>query len=151
TCPEPRRREAFGHGARSLLMMATIEAPNTGGGWRPARWVVPFFAVLATLLLPWIVLLGVWLPAHHASAHWDITWVGFDAGLSLHGGGRRGSKAPRPPRRQCSSPTPGSTSPPLRHGSNSSRRPPKRCSSSYRSLRSACFSPGTPSASLRAA
>jgi hypothetical protein len=63
--------------------MTTIEAASAGGGWRPARWVGPFFAVLAILLLPWIVLLAAWLPAHHASAHWDITWVGFDAVLSL--------------------------------------------------------------------
>jgi len=65
--------------------------------------------------------------------------------------GHHGSKAPRPPRRQCSSPTSGSPSPPLPHGSSSSRRPPKRCSSSYRLLRSTCFSPATPSASSRAA
>src|SRR5262249_59454139 len=83
TYREPRRTEAFGPGARSLLVMTTIEDPRIGGGWRRARWVGPFFAVLAILLLPWIVVLAARLPAHHASAHWDITWVGFDAVLSL--------------------------------------------------------------------
>jgi hypothetical protein len=64
--------------------MATIEAERPGpGGWHPAPWVVPFFALAALLLLPWIVVLAALLPANHAAPHWDITWVGFDAGLSL--------------------------------------------------------------------
>jgi hypothetical protein len=64
--------------------MTTVEAERAGsGGWHPARWVVPFFAVAAVLLLPWIVVLAALLPANHAAPHWDITWVGFDAGLSL--------------------------------------------------------------------
>ena len=33
--------------------------------------------------MPWLVVLAAMLPSNHASRHWDITWVGFDAGLSL--------------------------------------------------------------------
>jgi hypothetical protein len=63
--------------------MATIEAEEPlPGGWRPARWVVPLFGGTAVLLLPWIVVLATLLPAQHAAPHWDITWVGFDTGLS---------------------------------------------------------------------
>jgi hypothetical protein len=35
--------------------------------------------VLAVLLVPWIVYLGLELPERTTSAHWDIAWVGFDA------------------------------------------------------------------------
>jgi hypothetical protein len=54
-----------------------------GGGWRPARWVVPLFALAAIVLVPWIVFLVRSLPSTHAAAHWDIAWAGFDVGLAL--------------------------------------------------------------------
>jgi hypothetical protein len=37
------------------------------------------FLVLAVLLIPWIVYLGLALPERATSAHWDVAWVGFDA------------------------------------------------------------------------
>lgn len=42
------------------------------------RWVAPAFAVMAAVLLPWIVFLGLTLPARSLSAHWRVAWVGFD-------------------------------------------------------------------------
>ena len=42
-----------------------------------------FFALSAALLIPWLVLLGVFLPSTHRSTHWDIAWMGFDALLAL--------------------------------------------------------------------
>ena len=39
--------------------------------------------MLAVVLLPWTVYLGLSLPSHHLSAHWDISWTGLDAGLIL--------------------------------------------------------------------
>jgi hypothetical protein len=42
-------------------------------------WTAPLFALLAVLLIPWIVYLGLALPEHATSAHWDVAWVGFDA------------------------------------------------------------------------
>ena len=54
-----------------------------GSGWRPARWVVPLFALAAIVLVPWIVFLVRSLPSTHAAAHWDIAWAGFDLGLAL--------------------------------------------------------------------
>jgi hypothetical protein len=53
------------------------------GGWRPAPWVVPLFALSAIVLVPWIVFLVRSLPSTHAAAHWDIAWAGFDVGLAL--------------------------------------------------------------------
>jgi hypothetical protein len=53
------------------------------GGWRPPRWVVPFFGLAALLLVPWVVLLVFALPSAHRAAHWDIAWAGFDVGLAL--------------------------------------------------------------------
>ena len=52
-------------------------------GWRPAPWVVPFFALAGIVLVPWIVFLVRMLPSTHAAAHWDVAWAGFDIGLAL--------------------------------------------------------------------
>jgi hypothetical protein len=43
------------------------------------RWAGPLYLILAVLLIPWIVYLGVVLPDRTTSAHWDVAWVGFDA------------------------------------------------------------------------
>ena len=43
------------------------------------KWAAPLYLVLAVLLIPWIVYLGLALPERTTSAHWDIAWVGFDA------------------------------------------------------------------------
>ncbi|HVV76318.1 MAG TPA: hypothetical protein VHC43_09805 [Mycobacteriales bacterium] len=42
------------------------------------RWAAPVYLALAVLLVPWIVYLGVVLPDHTTSRHWDVAWVGFD-------------------------------------------------------------------------
>ena len=47
---------------------------------RPAPgWAAPLFGLLAVLLIPWIVYLGLALPERATSSHWDVAWVGFDA------------------------------------------------------------------------
>jgi hypothetical protein len=51
--------------------------------WRPARWVVPLFAVAALALVPWVVFLVKVLPSDHRSRHWDVAWGGFDVALAL--------------------------------------------------------------------
>jgi hypothetical protein len=43
------------------------------------KWTAPVYLVLAVLLIPWIVYLGLELPERATSSHWDIAWVGFDA------------------------------------------------------------------------
>jgi hypothetical protein len=65
--------------------MTTLELDTNGrpGGWRPARWVVPLFALSGIVLVPWIVFLVRSLPSTHAAANWDIAWGGFDVGLAL--------------------------------------------------------------------
>jgi len=42
-------------------------------------WAAPLYLVLAVLLIPWIVYLGLALPERATSSHWDVAWVGFDA------------------------------------------------------------------------
>jgi hypothetical protein len=49
--------------------------------WRRAGWVAPFFGAAALVLVPWIVMLAMQLPAIHVVVHWDVTWVGFDVVL----------------------------------------------------------------------
>jgi hypothetical protein len=61
----------------------SIDTRNEVGGWRPASWVVPLFALAALVLVPWIVFLVRSLPSTHAAAHWDIAWAGFDVVLAL--------------------------------------------------------------------
>jgi hypothetical protein len=64
--------------------MTTIETDqNDYVSWRTARWVAPFFAAAAFVLVPWIVVLATRLPATHAAPHWNVTWVGFDVILTL--------------------------------------------------------------------
>jgi hypothetical protein len=53
------------------------------GSWRPARWVVPLFALAGIVLVPWILIVIRSLPSTHAAAHWDIAWAGFDLALAL--------------------------------------------------------------------
>jgi hypothetical protein len=60
-----------------------VNPPAERGGWRPAPWVVPLFAVAGIVLVPWILFLASSLPSTHASAHWDIAWAGFDLALAL--------------------------------------------------------------------
>jgi len=52
-------------------------------------WAAPLYLVLAVLLIPWIVYLGLALPERATSSHWDLAWVGFDvmefAALALTG------------------------------------------------------------------
>ena len=64
--------------------MTTIETDQSDYvSWRTARWVAPFFAAAAFVLVPWIVVLAASLPATHAAPHWNVTWVGFDVVLTL--------------------------------------------------------------------
>jgi hypothetical protein len=64
--------------------MTTIEtATSDDVSWRTVRWVVPFFVAAAFVLVPWIVVLAIRLPATHAAPRWNVTWVGFDVVLTL--------------------------------------------------------------------
>jgi hypothetical protein len=60
-----------------------VDTRTPAGGWRPAAWVVPLFALAGIALVPWIVFLVGRLPSTHAAAHWDIAWAGFDVALAL--------------------------------------------------------------------
>jgi hypothetical protein len=42
------------------------------------RWVGPAFALFSAALIPWIVYLGLTLPAREVSHHYNVAWVGFD-------------------------------------------------------------------------
>ena len=69
---------------RRRTTMATIETDQTDFLSRmTARWVAPFFAAAALVLVPWIVVLATRLPATHAAPHWNLTWAGFDVALTL--------------------------------------------------------------------
>lgn len=37
--------------------------------------------MMAVVLLPWTIFLGLTLPRRHLSTHWDISWTGLDIGL----------------------------------------------------------------------
>jgi hypothetical protein len=60
-----------------------VDTRTSAGGWRPAAWVVPLFALAGVVLVPWIVFLVHRLPSTHTAPHWDIAWAGFDVGLAL--------------------------------------------------------------------
>ena len=44
---------------------------------RIVRWTGPLFALFSVILLPWIVYLGISLPARQLSPNYDIAWAGF--------------------------------------------------------------------------
>lgn len=52
---------------------------NAGEPVVTPSWTAPVYLVLAVLLIPWIVYLGLALPERATSSHWDVAWVGFDA------------------------------------------------------------------------
>ena len=66
-----------------VLTSIHADARTAAGGWRPAAWVVPLFALAGIVLVPWIIFLVRRLPSTHAAPHWDIAWAGFDVALAL--------------------------------------------------------------------
>jgi uncharacterized membrane protein len=46
-------------------------------------WVGALYLALTAVLLPWTIYLGLTLPRHHLSNHWDISWTGLDIGLII--------------------------------------------------------------------
>jgi hypothetical protein len=48
---------------------------------RLPRWAPRVYTLLAVILLPWTIYLGLSLPEHHLSAHWDLSWTGLDIAL----------------------------------------------------------------------
>jgi hypothetical protein len=65
------------------MVVLDIQARGRAVDWRPARWVVPLFALAALVLVPWTAFLVRSLPSTHAAPHWDIAWAGFDGSLAL--------------------------------------------------------------------
>jgi hypothetical protein len=49
---------------------------------RVPRWAASVLALVAILLVPWILYLTFTLPSRHVTFHYDLAWVGFDVGLA---------------------------------------------------------------------
>jgi hypothetical protein len=47
------------------------------------RWVVAVLGAVTVFLVPWILYLTFTLPSRHVTVHYDLAWVGFDAGLTV--------------------------------------------------------------------
>jgi hypothetical protein len=47
------------------------------------RWVTLLLGLVAVGLVPWILYLTFTLPSRHVTLHYDLAWVGFDAGLTV--------------------------------------------------------------------
>ncbi len=45
-------------------------------------WAAKVYILLAIVLIPWTIYLGLSLPKHHLSTHWDVSWTGLDIALS---------------------------------------------------------------------
>lgn len=48
---------------------------------RIPAWAGKLYVMLAAVLLPWTIYLGLSLPSHHLSSHWDVSWTGLDIGI----------------------------------------------------------------------
>ncbi|HUA13082.1 MAG TPA: hypothetical protein VL989_01105 [Candidatus Sulfotelmatobacter sp.] len=42
------------------------------------KWATNLYALLAIVLVPWIIILASFLPDRHLDRNWDPLWVGFD-------------------------------------------------------------------------
>ena len=47
------------------------------------RWIAPILLLSTAGLLPWTLYLTYTLPSRHVTSHYDLTWVGFDIGLTI--------------------------------------------------------------------
>ena len=45
---------------------------------RIVLWAGPMFALFAIVLVPWIIYIGLTLPARQLSPNYDLAWAGFD-------------------------------------------------------------------------
>lgn len=61
------------------------EAPSPGDGLTSAlnKWLPWVYLGMAAVLIPWDVYLAISLPRRSISAHYRLTWVGFDVLLIL--------------------------------------------------------------------
>jgi hypothetical protein len=50
---------------------------------RLVRWAAPLFLCCAVILLPWIVIAGITLPARALSRNYDVAWAGYDVILLI--------------------------------------------------------------------
>ena len=48
---------------------------------RVPSWAAKIYIMMAVVLLPWTIYIGVSLPRRHLTAHWDVSWTGLDIGL----------------------------------------------------------------------
>jgi hypothetical protein len=47
------------------------------------RWLAVLALAACAAMIPWTARLATTLPEHYVTAHWSITWVGFDSVLVL--------------------------------------------------------------------
>jgi hypothetical protein len=50
---------------------------------RLVRWAAPLFLCCAVILLPWIIIAGITLPARALSRNYDVAWAGYDVILLI--------------------------------------------------------------------
>ena len=69
--------------ASASAVLASLEGEILPeGSTQPAPgWVAPVFIALATILVGYVVVLGLTLPVSATARHWDVAWEGFDLGL----------------------------------------------------------------------
>src|SRR5215472_7813254 len=54
-----------------------------GGRWLVPPWTAPALFVCALVLIPWIAILFLTLPAHYVANPWPLAWGGFDIALGI--------------------------------------------------------------------
>jgi hypothetical protein len=54
---------------------------DTDESRRRRRRIIDLLVITCLGLIPWIVLLGLTLPARYSANHWTLAWVGFDVAL----------------------------------------------------------------------
>ena len=50
---------------------------------RIPAWAATLYIVVSLIMIPWTIYLGFHLPSKRVNHHYDISWVGLDAGLAI--------------------------------------------------------------------
>lgn len=69
--------------SRRLIALESELGTGLGDSHRARELFITVTACASLVLIPWIALLPILLPATHAVSHWRGIWVGFDIVLAL--------------------------------------------------------------------
>jgi len=70
-------------GAKRSSSRSARDGPGPGHEWfartgQANQVIAALMLIIAACFIPWIVLLGFYLPPHYEAGHWPLLWIGYD-------------------------------------------------------------------------